>query len=162
MSTTPTTASLLNLSSITDLNRLVEGGLTHDWILRIEHFDPDTTRSQPQQWQPWGESLSKIQDALPVIDGIVACRAHYPMHSIRLHAEKLRPRTQIFYPVYSPDQHRKEASILHHANVVPARINEWLSSLGNAAKKMNSMAFRIITIAGMLLVSLLMLEEAVA
>jgi ribulose bisphosphate carboxylase small subunit len=162
MSTNPTTAELLNLSSITKVNRLIEGGFTHGWLLRIEHFDPGATRTQAQQWQPWGETLFKVPDALPVIDAIVACRTHYPTHSIRLHAEKLRPRTQMFYPLYSPDQHAIEASVLHHTSVVPARINQWLSSLGNAAKTINGMVFRIVTIAGMLLVSLLMLEQAMA
>lgn len=162
MSTNPGRAELLNLSSITDVKQLIEGGMTHGWILSIEHYDRDTTITRSEQWQPWGESLWRIPDALPVIDGIVACRTRYPTHPIRLHAQKLKPRMQMFYPVYSPHQHDKEERILHHTSVVPARISEWLSTPGVAAKKLNGMVFKIITIAGMLLASLLMLEEGIA
>jgi ribulose bisphosphate carboxylase small subunit len=162
MASTPNQASLLNLPSIAEVKNLVEDSLTHDWILRIEHFGPGASTSPSRQWQQWGDSLFAIPDASSVIDGIVACRASHPAHCIRLHAEKVNPRTQMYYPVYRPDPRGKEAGMLHHASVVPDRIIAWVSSLANGTSAMRGMAWKIITVAGMLFASLLMLEEVLA
>jgi ribulose bisphosphate carboxylase small subunit len=114
------------------------------------------------QWQQWGGSLFAVTDASSVIDGIVACRTSYPKHAIRLNAEKVNPRTQMYYAVYRPEQHGNEVRILHHVGAVPSRINAWVSSMGNGVKTMRGVAWKIATVVGMLLASLLMLEEVIA
>ena len=162
MASTPNQASLLNLPSVAEIKNLVEDSLTHDWILRIEYFAPVASTSPSRQWRQWGDSLFAIPDASSVIDGIVACRASHPTHCIRLHAEKVNPRTQMYYPVYRPDPSGKEAGMLHHAGVVPPRIIAWVSSLADGALSMRGMAWKITTVAGMLLASLFMLEEVLA
>ena len=93
MASTPNQASFLNLPSVAEVKNLVEDSLTHDWILRIEHFGPAASTSQSRQWQQWGDSLFAVPDASSVIDGIVACRASHPTHCIRLNAEKVNPRS---------------------------------------------------------------------
>ena len=162
MITTPTQASLLNLPSIAQVKELVENSLTHDWILRIEHIGPDGGETVRTQWRQWGDSLYAVTDASSVIDSIVACRTGFPKHAIRLNAEKVNPRTQMYYPVYRPEQHGEEARVLHQLGAVPSMVNDWVSSLGNGARAMRGAVWKIVTVVGMLLVSLLMLEEVLA
>ncbi len=163
MVSTPNQASLLNLPSIAEVKNLVENSLTHDWILRIEYFGPASGgRTAHGRWQQWGGSMFAVTDASPVIDGIVACRASHPAHSIRLNAEKVNPSTQMYYPVYRPDPHTNQSRLLHHAGAVSARFNTWISSAGHGARRMRGAALKVITVVGMLLASLLMLEEVLA
>lgn len=162
MLSTPTRASLLNLPSVTEVSKLVEDSLTHDWILRIEHFGPAAGRTLHERWAQWGDSLFAVKDASAVIDTIVACRTTHPTHAIRLNAEKVNPRTQMYYPVYRPDPHKKEVRLLHRAGAASSRINELLSSLGSGARTVRGMVLKVITVGGMLLASLLMLEEVIA
>lgn len=162
MTSNPTQASSLNLPSVAEVKKLVEDSLTHDWILRIEHIGPGAGKAKHAQWQQWGDSLFAVTDASSVVDGIVACRSSNPQHAIRLNAEKLKPRTQMYFPVYRPEQQGSEAPIINQAGAVSSRINEYVSSLANGAKTVRSMAWKIATVVGMLLVSLLMLEEVVA
>lgn len=159
MTSTPTQASFLNLPTVAEVKRLVESSLTHDWILRIEHIGPGSARAK---WQQWGDSLFAVTDAASVVDGIVACRSSYPQHSIRLNAEKVSPRTRMVYPVYRPEPSAKEARILNHATAVSSLIKDSVASLGNGAKAMRGVAWKVTTVAGMLLASLLMLEEVLA
>jgi ribulose bisphosphate carboxylase small subunit len=162
MITTPTQASILNLPSVAQVKELVENSLTHDWILRIEHIGPDGGETVRTQWRQWGDSLYAVRDASSVIDSIVACRSSNPKHAIRLNAEKVNPRTQMFYPVYRPQQHGEEARVLQQVGAVPSLVNDWVSSLGNGARAMRGLAWKVATVVGMLLVSLLMLEEVLA
>ena len=162
MITTPTQASILNLPSVAQVKVLVENSLTHDWILRIEHTGPDGGETVRTQWRQWGDSLYAVRDASSVIDSIVACRSSNPKHAIRLNAEKVNPRTQMFYPVYRPQQHGEEARVLQQVGAVPSLVNDWVSSLGNGARAMRGLAWKVATVVGMLLVSLLMLEEVLA
>ena len=157
-----TQASLLNLPSVAEVKKLVENSLMHDWILRIEHVGPIPGKTVCAQWQQWGDSMFAVTDASSVVDGIVACRASYPGHSIRLNAEKVNPRTQMYYPVFRPEQPGNEARLLPHAGVLSSRVNEWFSSLGDRARSARGAAWKVITVVGMLLASLLMLEEVVA
>ena len=158
----PTRASRLELPSVAEVKKLVEDSLVHDWILRIEHIGSVPGKTVRAQCQQWGESLFAVSDASSVIDGIVACRASYPKHAIRLNAEKVNPRTQMYYPVFQPGQQGSEARIPHHAGALSARFNRGLSSLADGARSMRGAAWKVVTVAGMLLASLLMLEEVVA
>ena len=157
-----TQSSPLNLPSVAELKQLVENSLMHDWILRIEHIGPVKSKTVRTQWQQWGDSMFALTDASSVVDGIVACSASNPGHTIRLNAEKVNPRTQMYYPVFRPEQQGSEARIPHQAGAVSMRVNEWLSSLGDGARSARGAVWKIATIVGMLLASLLMLEEVVA
>ena len=118
MITTPTQASPLNLPSVAKVKELVENSLTHDWILRIEHIGPDGGETVRTQWRQWGDSLYAVRDASSGIDSIVACRSSNPKHAIRLNAEKVNPRTQMYYPVYRPEQQgEEEARVLQKVAV---------------------------------------------
>ena len=162
MTSNPTQASLLNLPSIAEVKKLVEDSLTHDWILRVEHIGPAAGDAKRAQWQQWGDSLFAVTDASSVVDGIVSCRYSNPQHAIRLNAEKVKPRTQMYFPVYRPEPQGSEARIINRAAAVSSLINEYVSSLANGAKTVRAMAWKIATVVGMLLASLLMLEEVVA
>jgi len=162
MTSNPTQASLLNLPSVAEVKKLVEDSLTHDWILRVEHIGPGAGDAKRAQWQQWGDSLFAVTDASSVVDGIVSCRYSNPQHAIRLNAEKVKPRTQIYFPVYRPEQQGSEARIINRAAAVSSLINEYVSSLANGVKTVRAMAWKIATVVGMLLASLLMLEEVVA
>ena len=163
MVSTSTQASLLNLPSVAEVKKLVEDSLTHDWIVRIEHFGPHAGKTVHEQWMQWGDSQFAIKDASSVIDSIVACRTSHPKHAIRLNAEKVRPRSQLYYWVYTPEQHVKNAPLIAHDSVnTPVRINNWLSRLGDSAVAARARLWRVVTVIGMLFASLLMIEEVVA
>ena len=74
----------------------------------------------------------------------------------------MKPRTQMYFPVYRPEPQGSEARIINRAAAVSSLINEYVSSLANGAKTVRAMAWKIATVVGMLLASLLMLEEVVA
>jgi len=158
----PTRASLLELPSVAGVKKLVEDSLMYDWILRIEHIGPAAGNTARAQWQQWGDSMFAVTDASSIVDGIVACRARNPKHAIRLSAEKVNPRTQMYYPVFRPEQQGKEAQMPGYAGAVHSRAGDWLSSLGDRARTLRGAAWKVVTVAGMLLASLLMLEEVVA
>ncbi len=156
-------AALLNLPTIPDIARLVEENLTHDWILRVEHCTSDVIKPMCQQWEQWGDSLFAVTDPASVIDNIVACRRSYPDHSIRLNAEKVRPRTRFYYWVYTPEQHATSSPRIAD-NTVNAALpaGNWLSRLVNGAIAARSWLWRVATVIAMLFASLLMIEEVMA
>jgi ribulose bisphosphate carboxylase small subunit len=156
-------AAFLNLPAIPEIARLIEENLTHDWILRVEHCNSDIIKPRHAQWEQWGDSVFAITDPSPVIDYIVACRASHPDHSIRLNAEKLRPSSRLYYWVYTPEQHGMHQHPVAHDSVnTPVRINSWLSRLGQSAIAARTRLWRLVTVMGMLLASLLMIEEVMA
>ncbi len=163
MASTYRQASLLNLPSVADVKKLVEDSLTHDWILRIEHFAPCADQAAHEQWMQWGDSLFAVRDASSVIDSIVACRTSHPKHTIRLNAEKVRPRCQLYYWVYTPEQHVRNAHLVAHDSFsTPVRINNWLSRLEDSGLATRARLWRVATVIVMLLASLLMIEEVMA
>ena len=85
-------------TALTKLRSIVESGLTHDWILRIEHkCGSDTHESD---WQEWCEPAFAITSATQLVTDIAECHNKHPAHAIRLLAEKPYPRTQMLYCVY--------------------------------------------------------------
>jgi ribulose bisphosphate carboxylase small subunit len=156
-------AAVLNLPAIAEIARLIEENLTHDWILRVEHSSSESIKPMCRQWEQWGDSMFAVTDPALVIDNIVACRASHPDHSIRLNAEKVRPRSQLYYWVYTSGQHAMNAPLIEHDPVnTPVRINNWLSRLGDSAVAARSRLWRILALIGMLFASVLMIEEVMA
>lgn len=162
MVSTPAQASHLNLPLVAGLKKLVEDSLTHDWILRIEHIGPASGMAAHPHWTQWGDSLFAVRDASSVIDTVVACRSSHPTHAIRLNAEKVNPRTRMVYAVYDPEPGGQELQLAPAAEGLMTRLNTATSWLGNSAAAMRGLAWKVITVAGMLLASLLMIEEVFA
>ena len=162
MVSTPAQASHLNLPSIGGLKRLVEDSLTHDWILRIEHIGPASGMAADPHWTQWGSPLFAVRDASSVIDTIVACRSSHPTHAIRLNAEKVKPRTRMVYAVYHPEPAGQEPQLAPVSEGLMTRLSTSASWLGNSATAVRGFAWKVITVAGMLLASLLMIEEVFA
>jgi ribulose bisphosphate carboxylase small subunit len=154
-------APVVTLQNLDELERHIENTLSDRWIIRIEHsgnVNPVRT-----QWQQWGKALYCVRDARPVIESIQACVERYPMHSVRLFAEKTSPRTQFVYPVYRPEEGTGSAQVLP---------GKWESKASSPGDRLNSVdtgaiaarnrVWRRITVTGMLLGSLLLFEEVMA
>jgi ribulose bisphosphate carboxylase small subunit len=154
-------ASVVKLNQLDELERHIETTLS-DWILYVEHtqdVNPVCT-----QWQQWGVPLYCVKDAGTVTRSIQSCRAEYPTHSVRLYAEKTSPRTRFIYPVYDPKESTGSAQVL------PGKWNsqasqsgeDWLEPLQAGAIAARTRVWRIITVTGILLGSLLVFEEVIA
>lgn len=148
----------VNMPDLDRLESLIESSFTHNWILRVEHTDeavPGTT-----SWRQWGEALFAIREAAPAMESIRTCRAAYPMHNIRLHAEKLMPRTRMLYCVYRAPLALPEEDVQQVVAAAPPVSPG--ASLGTALQAVQNRVWRMITLAGMLIASLLLIEEAMA
>ncbi len=152
-----TEQSCIDMPNLNQLRSIIENNLTHDWILRVEHTSEVMPNSN--SWQQWGEASFAIREATPVMKNITACRDRYPMHNIRLHAEKLNPRTRMLFCVY-----RKPESV--PLTLVPQETATKTpgvplqSAVTNGIGMIRSNLWRIAAVGGMLLASLLLLEEA--
>ena len=144
-----------------ELERLIENTLSHNWILRVEHtqdVNPVCT-----QWQQWGKAQYCVKDARPVIRCIQACRAEYPTHSVRLYAEKTSPQTRFIYPVYRSEGNTGSAQVLPGKwTAQVSRLSVWLKPLATGPIAARTRMWRIITVTGVLLASLLAFEEVIA
>jgi ribulose bisphosphate carboxylase small subunit len=138
------------------LRALIESSFTHDWVLRVEH----TEESEPGSgsWRQWGETAFAIREAAPVMDSIAACRDKHPQHNIRLNAEKLKPRTRMLYCVHRAPQ-PMPATMAPGMTGNAARINRSRWSSGNVIDLVRNRVWRMVTIVGMLLASLVLFEE---
>ena len=81
------------------IHKLIENGLLHDWIIRIEYASGD---SEHAQWHQWDESFFALSSADSVIAALKACYTKNPHCTIRINAEKVRPLTCMLYTVYDP------------------------------------------------------------
>jgi ribulose bisphosphate carboxylase small subunit len=81
------------------LEKLVNRSLCHDWVIRVEHMGQD--EAPHGRWQEWEKPLFAINAAEPVMEAIYSCHAANPGHTIRMHAEKVRPKTRFIYTVYN-------------------------------------------------------------
>jgi ribulose-bisphosphate carboxylase small chain len=78
-----------------EVRQMISKYLCGDCVVRIEHTPRVVDRHV--RWQPWGQTFFALKDATPVIDEIVACRASFPTHTIRLCAERLRPQSRLVF-----------------------------------------------------------------
>jgi ribulose bisphosphate carboxylase small subunit len=91
------------IASIEDLGaveRLVTQSLFGDWIIQIEHSSLAYRRDGV--WSRWGKGFFGARDVTGLIDAILTCRSIHPTHAIRMHSEKLRPRSRLVYWVFRP------------------------------------------------------------
>lgn len=81
------------------IKKLIENGLLYDWIVRIEYASGE---SEHAQWHQWNESFFALSSADSVIAALKVCYAKNPHCTIRINAEKVRPRSCMLYTVYDP------------------------------------------------------------
>lgn len=146
---------IANMSTLQEVEQLIENHLAHDWVLRVEHSSE--INRHHTRWSQWSNALYKISEVTGVIDHILACHASHPTHSIRLYAEKIQPRTQLIYWVYrAPDDSRQTLP----AAAAPAITNagNWLASMQNSFNQLRARTWRVVTLIGTVLVSLLFIE----
>lgn len=149
-----TDQACISVSHLDQLKLLIESSFTHDWILRVEHTDEAAPKST--SWQQWGQAKFAIREAAPVMEIIAACRDEYPMHNIRLHAEKLKPRSRMLFCVYRAPQSMPETETQPTAAASPR------PSFVSATQALRNRSWRLVTVVGVLLGSLLLIEEALA
>ena len=155
-------ASVVKLHYLDELERHIENTLSDHWILRVEHTED--VNPVHTQWQQWGNALYCLKEARPLIHSIQACRVKHPTHSIRLYAEKTSPRIRLIYPVYRPEGNTGSAQNLPGKRIAQAsrRFGNWLEPLRTGAIAARTRIWRIVTVTGMLLGSLLVFEEVIA
>jgi ribulose bisphosphate carboxylase small subunit len=81
------------------IHKLIENGLLYDWIIRIEYA---SVESEHAQWYQWNETFFALSSADSVIAALKACYAKNLHCTIRINAEKVRPRSCMLYTVYAP------------------------------------------------------------
>ena len=154
-----TESPCINMPDLDKLKSLIESSLTHDWVLRVEHTEEAIPESG--SWRQWGETLFAIREAVPVMDSIAACLDKHPQHNIRLNAEKLKPRTSMLYCVHRAPQ-SMPASMTPETIHKATHINRTHRSIGNIIYPLRNRLWKKVTIIGMMLASLLVIEEAMA
>jgi ribulose bisphosphate carboxylase small subunit len=137
------------------IEQLVTDSLRGDWIVRVEHTNKVSRYNT--SWQSWGKALFAIKDPTPVIDAIMACRANYPNHAIRLHAEKVNPAVRFVYWVYQPND--EPASAMPTQSTVTSPAANTTPSLIAKNHVARSRVWRYLTLVGTLFAAALLLEE---
>jgi ribulose bisphosphate carboxylase small subunit len=93
---------LLPIACFNDLKQTIEQSLIGNWIIRIEYAADD--ESAFTGWRTWGKPMFAIRDTAPVVNAILACRASFPHHGIRMTAERLNPASRLVYWVHQPSK----------------------------------------------------------
>jgi len=81
------------------LKKIIETSLLSDWAIRIEYQSPEF---ETNSWLLWEKTFFAIRTAESVLAALLDCYTRHPKSSIRLNAEKYRPRSRILYTVYDP------------------------------------------------------------
>ena len=149
---------LLPLERLNEIEELVHRSLCMDWIVRVEYTDEATPRFT--RWQQWGKALFALEEAGPVLEAIHGCRASHPNRAIRLTAEKVKPETRFVYPVYQPPEQPILAVQSQRALLTATQgAANGLQTLG---KRTRRFVWRLAALAGMVLASLLLVEQAMS
>jgi ribulose bisphosphate carboxylase small subunit len=152
---------LLSKPRLDEVERVLADNLSHNWVIHIEHADDVNSRTT--RWQQWGKPLFASNDSSSLLNDIQACLTNHPTHTVRLNAEKYNPQVRFVYWVYRPDY---DAALIaqpeQQVTSVNSGVSRWVSLLGDSIKAARSRLWRIITVTGMVLASLLLLEEVMA
>lgn len=152
---------LLSKPRLDEVEHFIKDNLSFNWIIRIEHAD--NVNSVSTQWQQWGKPAFANKDSSSLLNDIRTCLTNHPSHTIRLYAERFNPQVQFVYWVYRPDYDTALiAQPEQQTKPVVSGVTRWLFSLGDIAKAARSWLWRIVTVMGMLLASLLLLEDVMA
>lgn len=87
----------LSYQVITDVAQVLDNHLRYDWVIRIE-YTKEIEYLKPN-WQQWGKPFFNIKAPAEVMDNILACHINNQLCSIRLHAEKINPESNLYYSV---------------------------------------------------------------
>jgi ribulose bisphosphate carboxylase small subunit len=97
---------LTSLALFNKVENLVQQSLLGDWIIRIEYGEQ---RADGEiSWRQWNRAFFAVKDAKSLNHEILNCRMCFPIHPIRLYAEKLNPQTKIIYWVYTPQEYSSQ------------------------------------------------------
>lgn len=142
-----------------ELERLIQQSLRGDWIIRIEHIGREGNLRN--RWQQWGKALFAVQSADPVLKAIYNCHAKYRSHSIRIHAEKVKPQSCFYYSVYSGIDHPEVTLPLQPLASKVGKISAWEGSKIARTQITHGGMWRLITVVGVVACSILLLEGLV-
>lgn len=87
----------LSYQVINDIAQVIDNHLRGDWVIRIEYTE-EVEYLNPN-WKQWGKAFFKITAPDDVMDNILACHINNKLCSIRLHAEKIKPESCLYYSV---------------------------------------------------------------
>lgn len=93
---------LTSLALFNRVEKLVQQSLKGDWIVRIQYGEGSSSDSGDTCWHQWKSPFFALKDAHELNQEILACRQCFPIHPIRLHAEKVRPESRFIYWLYTP------------------------------------------------------------
>jgi len=81
------------------IKKIIESSLLCDWAIRVEYVCGET---EATCWQVWDKAFFAIRSAEAVIAALMDCYQKHPNSTIRIHAEKFRPQSNVLYTVYNP------------------------------------------------------------
>ena len=87
----------LSYEVITEVAQIVDNNLRDGWLIRIEYTEE--VEYLNTSWHRWGEDLFNITNVSDVIDSIRSCHMKNQFCAIRLRAEKLHPRSTLYFCV---------------------------------------------------------------
>lgn len=87
----------LSYQVITDVAEVLDNQLRDNWVIRIEYTKE--VEYLNTHWQQWGKPFFNIKAPAEVMDNILACHINNQLCSIRLHAEKVMPVSNLYYSV---------------------------------------------------------------
>lgn len=93
---------LTSLALFNKVENLVQQSLYGDWIIRLqygEQLSDNTIR-----WRQWKSPFFALKEASALNKAMLECRMCFPVHPIRLYAEKAHPEVYFIYWLYSPGQ----------------------------------------------------------
>ena len=102
----------LTYQVMNDVAQLIDNHLRDDWAIRIEYTDE--VKYINTRWKQWGITFFKIKAPDDVIDNIFECHRSNQLCSIRLHAEKYNPESNLYFPVCQACHDSKELSHSEH------------------------------------------------
>lgn len=87
----------LSYQVITEVAQVIDNHLRGDWVIRIEYIDD--VEYLNTSWQQWGKAFFKVKTPAEIMDNILACHINNQLCSIRLHAEKINPVSNLYYSI---------------------------------------------------------------
>ena len=87
----------LSYQVITEVAQVLDNQLRDDWVIRIEYTKE--VEYLNTYWQQWGKPFFNIKAPTEVMDNILACHINNQLCSIRLHAEKINPVSNLYYSI---------------------------------------------------------------
>lgn len=93
---------LTSLALFNRVEKLVQQSLQGDWVVRIQYGEGSSSDAEDIRWHQWKSPFFALKDAHALNQEILACRQCFPVHPVRLYAERFRPETRFIYWLYTP------------------------------------------------------------